>query len=132
MGGSNRGQTNPIAPRLGVLQGQKLGLTIQIVIPEKNIYLTILVYKYIILYMKLITINVEDEEHTAIKLAATTAGLSIKDYLLRPADTTITKIDGGPSTSYSPVTIRETAEKLCKHGVPSTFCRFAKPGKPCK
>lgn len=39
--------------------------------------------------MKLITINVEDEEHTAIKLAATKAGLSIKDYLLGKHDKSV-------------------------------------------
>lgn len=27
---------------------------------------------------------------------------------------------------------REYDGKLCKHGHPPTFCKFAKPGKPCK
>jgi hypothetical protein len=77
--------------------------------------------------MKLITINVTDEEHKAIKLRATEAGVSIKDFLLGSGSTGLahplsTKAKQNPAS----------AAELCKHGFPPAFCKFSKPGKACK
>lgn len=100
--------------------------------------------------MKLITINVEDEEHTAIKLAATKAGLSIKNYLLNRSESIEPKLSpvrqaqqdyesnkfryATNSPTFAPSTPRLKIGKvfLCKHGFDPRFCKYAKPGKPCK
>lgn len=100
--------------------------------------------------MKLITINVEDKEHTAIKLAATKAGLSIKDYLLNrnkspePELSPVKKAQedyeanklryATKSPTFAPNNPRLSKDRvyLCKHGFDPKFCKFAKPGKPCK
>jgi hypothetical protein len=102
--------------------------------------------------MKLITINVEDDEHTAIKLAATKAGLSIKDYLLNPKESPRAEAELSPvkkaqkdyesnklryatkSPTFAPNTPRLSKSKvfLCGHGFDPKFCKHAKPGRPCK
>lgn len=87
--------------------------------------------------MKLITINVEDQQHTAIKLAATKAGVSIKEYLLgeRPKEPTLafTASDEDLEKIHGARHKDGVAEiRPCKHGADPRFCRYAKSGKPCK
>lgn len=91
--------------------------------------------------MKLITINVSDEEHKQIKLEATEAGLSIKDYLLNPNPRTITTINdknepivmvGELPDKTIGIRVDSTGLKFCKHGADPNFCKFRKNGKPCR
>lgn len=51
--------------------------------------------------MKLITINVSDEEHKKIKLEATKSGQSIKDYLLRPVGKPLGEYNDGHAITES-------------------------------
>lgn len=102
--------------------------------------------------MKLITIQVEDEEHARLKVEAAEAGLSMKDYIFegrfilpknssdaRPAVPKVTKKvtkQGKPFSTgdaYSLGNKRyEGDERVCKHGMHPEFCKHAKPNKPCK
>lgn len=84
--------------------------------------------------MKLITINVTDEEHQRIKLAATQASLSIKEYLLGKPQTRPVTIAKSPEQIIKAIKEKPVSMgfKPCKHGSDPNFCKFAKPGKPCK
>lgn len=77
--------------------------------------------------MKLITINVTDEEHKAIKTAAAQAGLSMKEHLLGATPRVIKE-----PRDVSKTLSAESFNGFCKHGYAPTFCKHAKGGKPCK
>lgn len=90
--------------------------------------------------MKLITINVSEQEHKEIKMNATKAGLSIKEYLL--GKPTIQEIVQPKQTERAKRAVNTAIQKsitdqnekyiFCKHGSDPKFCKFSKPGKPCK
>lgn len=100
--------------------------------------------------MKLITINVSDDEHKFIKVKASQNGMSIKNYLLNTVIWDNMFDDGAkrltssakstvleePTSQMGPdvpaAIIKNLEFKPCKHNADPRMCKFAKPGKACK